>query len=74
MAEEPDIPLAPVLSEVLDKFLEANKADDTIDDSAAERLDALLRNGKTPKEHDLKVALFPPPPEDATDGIEGGDT
>ena len=48
MVEKDDLPLSPTVAKVLDAFLEAMKSDEKIDNAAAERLDALLREGKAP--------------------------
>ena len=65
-----DPPISPTLAKVLDAFLEAMKADELIEGAAADRLDALLRSGKTPKSDEIGAALFPPL-EDENIGWEG---
>lgn len=59
MVEKDDLPLSPTVAKVLDAFLEAMKSDEKIDNAAAERLDALLREGKAPKQDEIDDALFP---------------
>jgi hypothetical protein len=67
MDQDQGPPISPTLAKVLEKFLEVMKADETIDEDAADRLDALLRSSKTPKPDDISAALFKP-----TDGEEDG--
>ena len=59
MSEQDDSLLSPTVTKVLDKYLAALKADEKIDDAAAERLDAFLRKGKIPKPDEIDAALFP---------------
>ena len=70
MDHDPESPIAPTLAKVLDKFFEAMKADDLIEDGAAERLDVLLRSGKAPKPDEVNSALFSPR-EDENNGADG---
>ncbi|MBN8290554.1 hypothetical protein JI664_01115 [Rhodobacter sp. NTK016B] len=63
-------PISPTLAKVLKKFLEVMKADEAIEDDAADRLDALLRSGKTPKPDEISAALFPSP-DDEGNGAAG---
>ena len=70
MDQDPSTPISPTLAKVLNKFLEVMKADEVIEDAAADRLDALLHSGKSPKPDEISAALFPPP-EDEEDGAEG---
>jgi hypothetical protein len=64
MAEQDDDPLSPTVTKVLDEYLAALHADNTIDNKAADRLDALLRKGKVPKPEEIDAALFPPAEDD----------
>jgi hypothetical protein len=49
----------------LDAYFEALKGDSDINDEAAGRLDALLRQGKVPKPADIDAALFPADDDEA---------
>ncbi|MCW8966759.1 MAG: hypothetical protein OQK82_08765 [Candidatus Pacearchaeota archaeon] len=60
MGEQKDEPISPTLKKVLDEYLTVLRADEEIDNEAADRLDAVLRNGKAPKFEDIDAALFPP--------------
>lgn len=60
MIQQDDDPLSPTVTKVLDEYLAALHADDSIDNDAADRLDALLRKGKVPKPDDVNAALSPP--------------
>ena len=53
-------PLSPTVSKVLDKFVEALTADDTIDQGVVDRLNQLLRTGKVPKPEEIAAAAFAP--------------
>lgn len=57
MSEEQDNPLSPTVSKVLDEYLTTLEGDEDIDNEAAKRLDALLREGKVPKFEDIDKAL-----------------
>jgi hypothetical protein len=57
MSEEPEIPLSPTVSKVLDKYLATLEGDEEIDNEAAKRLDTLLRQGKVPKFEEIDKAL-----------------
>lgn len=57
-------PLSPTVSQVIDEFIGAVKADDTIDNAEVARLEQLLRQGTVPKPEDISTALFDPPSED----------
>ncbi len=46
MVEQKDAILSPTVTKVLDEYLVALRADKEVGDDAADRLDALLRNGK----------------------------
>lgn len=70
MNHDPESPISPTLGKVLSEFLEVMKADESIKDAGADRLDALLRRGKPPKLDEISVALFSAHEDDA-DG-EGG--
>lgn len=70
MDQDQGSPISPTLGKVLKKFLEVMKADEAIEDDAADRLDALLRSGKAPKPDEISAALFPPP-EDEENGAIG---
>ena len=59
MSEQQNEPLSPTVKKVLDAYLEALKGDSDVDDEAAARLDAVLRQGKVPKPSDIDAALFP---------------
>lgn len=72
MDQDPGPPISPTLVKVLNKFLEVMKADEFIEDAAADRLDTLLRRGKTPKPDEISAALFSPP-EDVEHGAGGDD-
>jgi hypothetical protein len=61
MAKQKNEPISPTVKKVLDEYLSALYADEEIDNEAADRLDALLRNGNVPKFDDIDGALFPPP-------------
>ena len=56
--------LSPTVSQVIDKYIDALRADDDIGTAAAEALDLLLRKGTVPKPEDIDTALFTAPPED----------
>ena len=56
--------LSPTVIKVLDEYLDALHADDSLDDEAVSRLDALLRRGQVPKPEDIDTVLFPPTDED----------
>ena len=56
--------LSPTVIKVLDEYLDALRADDSLDDEAVSRLDALLRRGQVPKPEDIDTVLFPPTDED----------
>ena len=60
MADQDDEPLSPTEAKVLDEYLNVLHADGDLENKMADRLDALLRNGKMPKPDDLDAALFPP--------------
>lgn len=60
MSEQQNELLSPTVKKVLDAYLEALKGDGDVDDQAAARLDAILRQGKVPKPSDLDAVLFPP--------------
>lgn len=70
MPDQEDVPLSPTLAKVLDAFADAMKADEDIENAAADRLDTLLRSGKTPKPDDISAGLFPPP-DDEEESREG---
>lgn len=70
MNQHSDTPLSPTLTKVLDTFLEAMKADADIENAAADRLDALLRSGKTPKTDEIETALFSSPKDEAENAEE----
>jgi hypothetical protein len=57
MSGEPEIPLSPTVSKVLDKYLATLEGDEEIDNEAAKRLDSLLRQGKVPKFEEIDKAL-----------------
>ena len=57
MSGEPEIPLSPTVSKVLDKYLATLEGDEEIDNEAAKRLDTLLRQGKVPKFEEIDKAL-----------------
>lgn len=63
---------SPTLAKVLKKFLEVMKADEAIEDDAADRLDALLRSGKALKPDEISDALFPPPKYEENGAIGDG--
>ena len=64
MTDKNKIDLSPIVIKVLDEYLKVLCADEAIDSKGAERLDAILRNGKVPKLDDIDTALFPPPKGD----------
>jgi len=70
MDQDQGLPISPTLAKVLKKFREVMKADEAIEDDAADRLDALLRSGKALKPDEINAALFPPP-EDEENGATG---
>lgn len=72
MPDQDDIPLSPTLEKVLEAFVDAMKIDEDIENAAADRLDALLRSGKTPKPDDISAALFPPPDDEDESGEGDG--
>ena len=53
--------ISPTVTKVLDAYIAVLHADEEIDNEAADRLDALLRNGKVPKFEDIDAALLPQP-------------
>ena len=61
MEEPKNVSILPTVKKVLDEYIAVLHADDN---DAADRLDALLRNGKVPKFDDIDAALFPPPEGD----------
>lgn len=71
MDQDQGSPISPTLEKVLEKYLEVMKADEAIENAAAERLDTLLQSGKTPKPDEISAALFPPPQDEQNGG--GGD-
>ena len=64
MSEQHNEPLSPTFTKLLDAYLEALTGDVEIDDDAAIRLNALLRQGKIPKPVDIDAALRPPKEND----------
>lgn len=56
--------ISPTVTKVLDEYIAVLHADEEIDNEAADRLDALLREGKVPKFDDIDAALLPPPKGD----------
>ncbi|PIT91027.1 hypothetical protein COU17_02530 [Candidatus Kaiserbacteria bacterium CG10_big_fil_rev_8_21_14_0_10_49_17] len=60
MTDENKEPLPPTVARVLDEYLIILHADNTIDNEVADRLDALLRNGKVPKPEEIDAVLFAP--------------
>jgi hypothetical protein len=64
MAAQENESISLTVKKVLDEYISVLHADEMIDNEAADRLDALLRNGKVPKFDDIDVALLPPPKED----------
>lgn len=73
MDQDQGPPISPTLANVLKEFLEVMKADEAIEDDAADRLDALLRSGKTLKPDEISAALFPPPEDEENGAIGGGE-
>ena len=59
MVQEQGPPSSPTLVKILQKFLAAMKADEALEDAAAERLDALLQTGRVPKQDEISAALSP---------------
>ena len=55
--------LPPTVIKVLDEYLGALRADDSLDYEAVSRLYALLRGGQVPKPEDIDTVLFPPTDE-----------
>ncbi|TKD13458.1 hypothetical protein FBT96_19570 [Rhodobacter capsulatus] len=72
MDQDQGPPISPTLAKVLKKFLEVMKADEAIEDDAADRLDALLRSGKALKPDEISAALFPPPEDEENGAIGDG--
>lgn len=70
MVQDKGPPISPTLAKVLKEYLEVMKADASIEDDAADRLDTLLRGGNVPKQDEIAAALFPPP-EDKENGAAG---
>jgi len=60
MAVQKDEPLSPTVNKIFDEYRAVLRADEEIDNEAADRLDALLRKGKVLKFDDIDAALFPP--------------
>ncbi len=60
MTDESKKPRPPTVATVLDEYLNSLHADDTIDNEVADRLNALLRNGKVPKPEEIDAVLFAP--------------
>lgn len=54
-------PLSPTVKKVLDEYLAALHADETVSNDAASRLDMLLRTGRVPKFAEIDEALSPAP-------------
>lgn len=65
MVEKDNPPIASTVAKVLDAFLEAMKGDEKINSAAAERLDALMREGRVPNQDEINKALFLPSTEEA---------
>ncbi len=55
--------LSPTVSQVLEQFAAAMRADDGIEDDAIDRLEKLLRQGAVPKPDEINATLFGPPPD-----------
>lgn len=64
MAEYKTESISPTVTKVLDEYIAVLHADEKIDNEAADRLDALLRNGKVPRFDDIDTALLLPPKGD----------
>ncbi len=64
MAEYKIESISSTVTKVLDEYVAVLHANEKIDNKAADRLDALLRNGKVPKFDDIDAALLPPPKGD----------
>ena len=58
--------LSPMVVQVIDQFAGAMRADDGIENDAADRLEKLLRKGAVPKPDEINAALFEPPPDGQT--------
>lgn len=57
------VPLSPTVSQVIDQFVAAMRADDGIPDDAIDRLEKILRKATVPKPDDINAALFELPPD-----------
>ena len=55
--------LSPALLQVIDRFLAAMRADDSVPNDAIARLEKLLRKGAVPKPDDISAALLVPSPD-----------
>jgi len=64
MAEYKSESISPTVTKVLDEYISVLYADEKIDNDAADRLAALLRNVKVPKFDDIDAALLSPPKGD----------
>ena len=64
--EDQPIGLSPTVSQVIERFAAAMRADDGIGDDAIDRLEKLLRQGAVPKPDEINVTLFGPPPDGET--------
>jgi hypothetical protein len=72
MDQDQGPPISPTLAKVLKEFLEVMKADEAIEDDAADRLDALLWSGKALKPDEISAALFPQTEHEENGAIGGG--
>lgn len=59
MEEQNDEPISPTFKKILDEFLAALQEDEDVNNETARKLDALLRQGKTPKFEDIDAVLVP---------------
>ncbi len=63
MNEDESTVLSPTVSQVIEQFAAAMRADDGIGDDAIDRLEKLLRQGAVPKPDEINATLFGPPPD-----------
>ena len=53
--------LSPTVLKVINEFVAALRADDDVDEAAADRLERLLKQTSVPKPDDIRAVLFDPP-------------
>ncbi len=56
--------ISPTVLRVIEQFIDVMHADSSIEDSAIDRLETLLRQGSVPKPDKIDAVLFKSPSED----------